>query len=332
MSQDDITLSVEGTEEIVVTVTEDPPEVLIIASGNLGPEGPTGPEGDPGPTGPTGAAGPTGPTGPTGPQGTQGPQGTKGDPGIQGTQGPTGSTGAKGDPGSTGPTGPQGSTGATGTQGPKGDPGSTGPAGADSTVPGPTGPQGPQGLVGPSGPPLPLRKDGAAALYYAAISFTALAYTAHPLNQLQAVPIYISEDTTLDRLAILSTSVTGGATARLGIYADAGGKPGALIREVSGAINASNITGYLFRPTQLLTPGWYWIAVVVQAQAATLQNVSGGARYAYERVPGGVGGDLYGAGTGRAYSQANITGSLPNPWGASLTLITQPTLPYYVPV
>jgi len=67
---DDIQVEIE-TKEIKVDVDtpeidlifDDTPDVIVIASGSLGPEGPEGPVGPPGSTGPIGPAGPTGPPG-----------------------------------------------------------------------------------------------------------------------------------------------------------------------------------------------------------------------------------------------------------------------------
>lgn len=138
------------------------PDVIILASDNLGSQGPIGPPGPQGLEGPEGPIGPSG--GPPGPEGPMGPMGPEGPVGLEG---PTGSQGPKGDPGAMGPEGPAstvpgppgpqgpigntGPQGTTGAQGPKGDTGSTGATGADSTVPGPQGPQGVKGDTGTTG-------------------------------------------------------------------------------------------------------------------------------------------------------------------------------------
>lgn len=83
MSLDEVCITVESPE-VIVTV-EDPPEitldltlhpdVIIVASGNMGPSGAAGPEGPEGPEGPAGADGADGAPGPEGPEGPAGPGG-----------------------------------------------------------------------------------------------------------------------------------------------------------------------------------------------------------------------------------------------------------------
>lgn len=133
----EIKVSVDETSvELTLDVL---PDVMILATGSIGPPGPEGP---PGPRGFTGAQGPVGADstvpGPIGPEGPEGPQGIQGPVGADSTV--------------PGPQGPQGDPGVQGPEGPEGDPGPQGPAGADSTVPGPTGPQGIQGPIGNTGP------------------------------------------------------------------------------------------------------------------------------------------------------------------------------------
>jgi Collagen triple helix repeat (20 copies) len=86
MLLDDITITFDP-EEIVVVVEEpadtefiidNSPDVIVLASGNLGTRGPQGERGLTGAEGATGPQGSQGPTGPTGPQGDMGPEGPAG--------------------------------------------------------------------------------------------------------------------------------------------------------------------------------------------------------------------------------------------------------------
>jgi len=61
-------------------LTANGPELEIVLSGGIGPQGPPGPQGPSGPAGPTGNPGATGAQGPAGPQGVPGPQGPAGVP------------------------------------------------------------------------------------------------------------------------------------------------------------------------------------------------------------------------------------------------------------
>jgi hypothetical protein len=159
MLLDEIKVRIEFDETPKVSVEETEidfdvelsPDVVILASGSLGPPGSPGPVGPMGPPGPPGdVTGVEGPPGPTGPEGPEGPEGVKGDtgdtgpPGATGAAGPTGPQGVKGDTGDTGSAGPAGAAGPQGPQGVKGDTGNTGAAG-------PTGPQGVKGDTGNTG-------------------------------------------------------------------------------------------------------------------------------------------------------------------------------------
>ena len=174
-SSNNDTITFEGCEGTIVTVSEEEPKVTIcverqtlsisgttltISDGNsisvptsIGPTGSQGPQGaagtngtngtngSDGATGETGAQGPSGAAGSTGSTGAQGPQGEQGEQGEQGTAGSNGSTGA------TGPQGPSGAQGEQGEQGAAGENGSNGSTGAT----GPQGAQGPQGEKGAAG-------------------------------------------------------------------------------------------------------------------------------------------------------------------------------------
>jgi hypothetical protein len=161
MSLDEMTVTIKAKETKLIVeeipdinlALESAPDVIVLASGNLGLRGPEGPQGLTGPEGPEGPQGIEGPTGPIGPQGVQGTPGIQGPQGVKGDTGNTGPAGPQGLTGNTGPQGPQGvkgdtgNTGATGPQGVKGDVGATGPQG----LTGNTGPQGPQGVKGDTG-------------------------------------------------------------------------------------------------------------------------------------------------------------------------------------
>lgn len=147
-------------EEILVKTT---PDVVVVAAGNIGPQGYVGPQGPQGPQGIQGVTGnPStvpGPQGPIGPQGVQGSQGVAGSgitmKGSVATTGDLPSSGnfqgdayivqaddslhvwngsswvsggsIQGPPGSQGPQGPQGVIGPQGIQGPQGLSGNSSP-------------------------------------------------------------------------------------------------------------------------------------------------------------------------------------------------------------
>ena len=88
-------------------------DVVLTATGTVGPTGPMGAAGPSGSVGPTGAAGPSGSVGATG---AAGPSGSAGPTGAAGPSGSVGATGAAGPSGSVGPTGAAGPSGAVGVQ------------------------------------------------------------------------------------------------------------------------------------------------------------------------------------------------------------------------
>jgi hypothetical protein len=87
-------------------------------------------------------------------------------------------------------------------------------------------------------------------------------------NRLFYVPFPVYATTTFDKIALShqATLAGAGSVARVGIYADAGGLPGALIVEAATQIDLT--TAPALKPvsiSQTLTPGRYWLAAVVQA-------------------------------------------------------------------
>ena len=140
-------------------------DVVLAATGTVGPTGPMGLPGATGATGSAGANGTVGPTGAAGPSGAAGASGATGPAGANGTVGPTGAAGPSGAAGASGATGPAGAngtlgpTGAAGPSGAVGASGATGPAGANGTV-GPTGAAGPSGAVGANGATGPAGTNG----------------------------------------------------------------------------------------------------------------------------------------------------------------------------
>lgn len=92
---DKIKFTVAPDEEILVEPT---PDVIVVAAGNIGPQGE---DGEPGPQGTAGPQGPPGPTGADstvpGPPGSTGPAGPQGPQGNVGPQGPAGASGLPAD-------------------------------------------------------------------------------------------------------------------------------------------------------------------------------------------------------------------------------------------
>lgn len=148
-------------------------------------------------------------------------------------------------------------------------------------------------------------------------------YTAlTPLSQIQPAnnsvyyePLYFGASV----LTSLSTRVTiaGDATSvvRLGIYADAGGIPGALIADAGTVSSAS--TGYktISGLSIPLAAGTYWIAVSVQGVltlAPNIQSATPPSQVNFKTVTNGGVGIL-------GWSQTGVSGALPGNVSSSVT-------------
>jgi len=144
-----------------------------------------------------------------------------------------------------------------------------------------------------------------------------------------AYPIYVPSPITVKSLSLsVSTGQTGGA-AHIGIYADNGGYPGALIYDsgaVSGLTSTTVVTDTISSGNPTLTPGWYWISTIFTA-SSTMPSVEA-ISATYTALASMIGYDTAAhalATSGQAptgISVAGTYGALPAtfPSGATLTL------------
>jgi hypothetical protein len=103
--------------------------------------------------------------------------------------------------------------------------------------------------------------------YTTQIDGTMVAATA-TVNTLYAVPFYVGELTTFDRLGCFVT-VTAAGNLEMGVYENNAGIPGALIADSgSVAIPASNNRAQVTGMSIPLAAGWYWLAIAVSAPAS----------------------------------------------------------------
>jgi hypothetical protein len=97
------------------------------------------------------------------------------------------------------------------------------------------------------------------------------------LGTLYAYPIYVPNPITVKSLSIgVATGQTGGA-AHVGIYADNGGQPGALVYDsgaITGLTSTTVVTDTIASSNPTLTPGWYWVATIFTA-SSTMPSVDG---------------------------------------------------------
>jgi len=196
------------------------------ALGGGGSVGPAGPEGPQGPAGPQGEAGPVGP---------QGEQGIPGNPGVDGAQGPQGVAG---------PAGADGPQGAQGIQ----------------------GPQGPQGIQGPAGTiGVHAMQPNVAAGQFLTPQITGLALTtiAAAANRLDYLPFIPAKNVTIDRLDIEVSTLVASAQARVAIYADNAGVPGALLREGASVLDCGSqgLKSATITSINMVAGTAYWLAI-----------------------------------------------------------------------
>lgn len=241
------------------------------------------------------AAGAAGGTGPQGPQGPQGATGATGSQGPQGPSGATGSQGPQGATGGTGPQGPQGAAGATGSQGPQGAAGATGS-------------QGPQGATGSTG--WGTRQSG---LYYPGWNAGINSNGTITQNTLYAVPFWVGDSQSFDRIGIICATAVASSNVRLGIYSDNNLKPDTLLVD-AGQVDTHTSNGFKEATISQTLSGLVWVVAVSQGAAANLTRTSVGwfSPYIGTSAPFSNGG-------GFAYSRTGISGALPSPWGSTIT-------------
>lgn len=133
-----------------------------------------------------------------------------------------------------------------------------------------------------------------------------------------AIPMHFSHDTDIDRIGINIVRASGGSTVRLGMYENSGGLPGALLFDAGTAATTS--TGFVeIIISQSVRAGWYWIALQQNTFNIT---VSGIATFNGHNDLGDSAGGTFSM--NQLIYQSN-TGTLPNPWGASVNYFGGPT-------
>jgi hypothetical protein len=130
-------------------------------------------------------------------------------------------------------------------------------------------------------------------------------------DRMYASPFLVWEEEDFDRIAI-SVTGTAGTIARLGVYADSAGRPGALVLD-AGTV-ATGSTGYKSITISLtLAPGVYWLAVSSDGAISVnvVNNAAGG------HPLGNDDASLSFASNVAVYrAVAGSSAALPNPFGA----------------
>jgi hypothetical protein len=134
-------------------------------------------------------------------------------------------------------------------------------------------------------------------------------------NSLRAYPWIVPNAITLTRVGIeIVTAGQSGAVVRLGIYADDGGYPAALLADF-GTVAGDAVAVVEKTISQALTPGIWWVAAVTQNAATTAPVVRSADDMA---MPGLAAATIPTAATNWMCFQdpATISGALPSTFGA----------------
>jgi len=117
-------------------------------------------------------------------------------------------------------------------------------------------------------PPMPAHVAGR---FYTNFVETQTGTQAVSANTLYGIPFFVPTPTTYTTIAIeVSTAVAGNC--RLGIYNDSAGAPGSLVLD-AGTVSTGTTGLKTIAISQLLNPGWYWLAAVFDA-APTVRAAS----------------------------------------------------------
>jgi hypothetical protein len=146
-----------------------------------------------------------------------------------------------------------------------------------------------------------------AGLYYATAGTTTT--TSPPNQSLRVTPLYVPRALTLDRIGLdVTTAGQAGAVIRLGIYADDGGYPGALVLD-AGTIAGDAVATPEITIAQALAIGVYWLGACVQNAATTQPTVRAlaGGQLVFPASTGTAAANTSGAG----FQQTNVAGALP---------------------
>ena len=124
-----------------------------------------------------------------------------------------------------------------------------------------------------------------AGRYYVAEVATR-ATSAGSAAQLIAYPVVIRRRVTIDELSIRlgTTAGAAGTLARLGLYRDAGGYPGALVAQGSSELpldTSGVVVATALSPSITVNPGVYWLAYMATGTPTLVQATGGGNAFAH---------------------------------------------------
>lgn len=155
--------------------------------------------------------------------------------------------------------------------------------------------------------------------YFYPIGSGATSTATLPQATAYAVPWELPAAVTLTRLGV-DVSVVGdtGSKIRLGIYADSGWYPGALVLD-AGQLLGDSATVQELTISQALAAGTYWLVAVGQSITTTPPTVRVASGFT-PRLPLAVGSTLPSANSlSSSYVQSSVTAALPSTWTTTVT-------------
>jgi hypothetical protein len=104
-------------------------------------------------------------------------------------------------------------------------------------------------------------------IYYTTFSNSnTMSQATRTTNQVTYSPFLVDRTQSFDRIAIKSSStLTGNVTVRLGIYNNSNKNPSTVVLDAGTVVASAATVVYSITINQSLSPGWYWLAAVVQA-------------------------------------------------------------------
>ncbi|MGH6982432.1 MAG: hypothetical protein ACREFC_14620 [Stellaceae bacterium] len=150
--------------------------------------------------------------------------------------------------------------------------------------------------------------------YYLAPAITMTSgITLASANVMYATPFLALAPQTFTKISINVTAGAAGASCEIGVYANAGGKPGSLLVDAGNISVATTGTKEITGVSIPLTPGWWWEAVVCNG---TPGLITFGASGAGGGTPWQMGYLSLGSSPNLAYSVSQTYGALPSSFGA----------------
>lgn len=132
------------------------------------------------------------------------------------------------------------------------------------------------------------------------------------VDRVYYVPISFRRACTLDRIGFTGlTAAVASSVARLGIYTDTDGRPGALVVDAGTVSTAAGLSAKEIVISQAVDRGRYWLACVSQggASGATLRASLGYANA--QLVSSAIAADFNTGGLASGFYESSVSGALP---------------------